>query len=117
MGLILWIDHNTFATTLFEKIFKNRGIPFYTIPNVEDFSYLIDDLNPVLIVVDFETYLKNPPSFKKQYLESIRMRGIPFVIVDEKEDLQFIENKLATIQRPINAFELPDLINKILSSQ
>ena len=44
MGLVLWIDQNTFASSLVEKVFKQKGLAFYTIPHARDFLYLVEDL-------------------------------------------------------------------------
>lgn len=115
MGLILWIDQNTFATGLFERVFKKKALPFYTISSVDDFSYLVDDLNPAVIVLDQETFAKNPQAFKRQYEVSAKMQGLPFILVDPKEDFSFIKNKVGEIQRPIEPFDLPDQIAKIIS--
>ena len=116
MGLVLWIDQNTFATSLFERVFKKKGLPFYTLTSVDDFSYLVDDLHPALIVLDYETYIKNPDALKRQYSESAKMKSIPFILIEPKEQLEFLENKIGEIKRPIEAFELPEMLNKFLSS-
>jgi hypothetical protein len=114
MGLILWIDMNTFATGLLERVFKKKSLPFYTLDRVEGFSYLVDDLRPVLIVLDGETFLKNPQGFMDQYQQSPMMQKTPFILLDPKSDFSFLTNKIAEIQRPIDPFEIPALIEKLL---
>lgn len=114
MGLILWIDQNTFATSLIERVFKKKQLPFYTIESVEDFSYLVDDLNPVAIVLDGATYGKNPEAFLKQYQNSSKMQSLPFILLDSQEDLDFIKNKIGELKKPLEPFEMPDVLAKIL---
>jgi hypothetical protein len=114
MGLILWIDMNTFATGLLERAFKKKSLPFYTLDRVEGFSYLVDDLRPVLIVLDGDTFLKNPQAFLDQYDQSPVMQKTPFILLDPKSDFTFIKNKLAEIKRPIDPFAIPTLIEKLL---
>lgn len=114
MGLILWIDQNTFATSLIERVFKKKQLPFYTIESVEDFSYLVDDLNPVAIVLDGATFNTNPDKFLKQYQDSPRMQSLPFILLDFDGDSTFIQKKIGELKKPLAAFELPEVLSKIL---
>lgn len=112
MGLVLWIDQNEIATGLFEKIFKERGKQFYTLASVSDFSYLIRDLNPSIIVIDGETALKDLGRLKIQYEETQGFMGRPVVFLGPVSQLDFIQNVKGTLERPINPFQLPDLLSK-----
>lgn len=114
MGLILWIDQNTFATSLIEKVFKKKALPFYTIESVEDFSYLVDDLSPAAIVLDGATFQKNPEAFLKQYQNSAKMQSLPFILLDFEGDESFIQNKMGVLKKPLEPFELPAVLSKIL---
>lgn len=114
MGLILWIDQNTFASSLIEKVFKKKALPFYTIESVQDFSYLVDDLNPVAIVLDGATFAKNPEAFKTQYQNSLKMQSLPFILLDFDADDAFIKNKIGVLKKPLEPFELPEILSKIL---
>jgi hypothetical protein len=115
MGLILWIDKNTFATGLVERVFKKKLLPFYSLNSVLDFVYLIEDIKPTLIVLDGDTYLENPEAFTKQYNSSPDMQLLPFVLLDPKSDFSFIKKKLGEIQKPFDPFTLPDTLEKFLS--
>lgn len=116
MGLVLWIDQNTFATSLIEKVFKKKALPFYTIDSVKDFAYLVDDLEPALIVLDGETFSQNPEAFKEQYSASPKMQGLPFLILDGKGDLSFLNNKIGELKRPLEPFEMPETLAKFLAA-
>ena len=116
MGLILWIDQNTFATSLIEKVFKRKQLPFYTLPGVEDFSYLVDDLSPVLIVLDGETFIQNPEAFLKQYEASQKMQEIPFILLEPKGEMGFIKKKIGELKKPIDPFELPEILAKFFTA-
>lgn len=115
MGLVLWIDQNTFATSLIERVFKKKGLAFYTLSTVNDFSYLVDDLSPALIVLDGETFSKNPEAFVQQYEASSKMQSIPFVLLEPGSDLAFIKNKLGELKKPLEAFEMPQTLEKFFS--
>ena len=116
MNLVLWIDQNTFATSLLEKVFKKKDLPFYTLANAEDFVYLVEDLRPVLVVLDVKTAISHLESFKSQYEASETLRGLPFVLVDgENQDLPMIQNVVGTIARPFDPFEVPAILKNFLS--
>jgi hypothetical protein len=113
-GLIIWVDENTFATALLEEIFKKRNVPFYTINSAENFSYLIDDLNPSLLVLDSLTALKHLDKLKFQYEKSESLRNLPVVIIDDQEYLDFIPHKRESLHRPFDPFQIPDILQKII---
>lgn len=116
MGLVLWIDHNIFSTSLIERVFKKRSLPFYSINSVEDFSYLVDDLHPELIVLDGETFSKNADVFLKQYENSPKMQSLPFILLEPKSDFSFLKNKIGELKKPLEPFDLPDTLKKIVSA-
>ena len=111
MGLVLWIDANTFATELLEKIFKKKALPFYTIPNVQDFVYIVEDLRPEVIVLDTKTAIENLEAFKGQYSS---IKHLPFILVDHNNELPFIEKVRGEFKRPFDPFQVPQMINQIL---
>lgn len=115
MGLVLWIDQNTFATSLIERAFKKKSQPFYTLASVDDFAYIVEDLSPSLIVLDGETYDKNPASFLKQYEGSVKMQDLPFIILEPKSDFGFIKKKIGELKKPLDPFRLADQLTAILS--
>jgi hypothetical protein len=113
--MVLWIDQNTFASSLFEKVYKKQGLNFYTLAHCEDFSYLIRDLDPEVIVLDASTVLENLEAFKRQFDETNGLYNKPIILVDPKEGLEFITNVRAVIHRPIDAFRLPQQIRELLA--
>ncbi len=113
MGLVLWIDSNTFATGLLEKVFKKKALPFYTIPNAQDFVYLVEDLKPEVIVLDTKTALDDLDAFKSQYEA---LKGVPFILIDHTNELSFIENVTGQIKRPFDPFQVPQILNQILKA-
>ncbi len=106
MGLILWVDSNTFATALLERVFKKEETPFYTLPEANNFSYLVEDLRPSLLVLDAATALHCVDAFQQQYLDSAFLRKIPVVIIDPLPGLEFITNVVGHIQRPFDPFTI-----------
>lgn len=49
---IFYFNEIKFVCDTVEGICKNNDIDCYTLQDIRDFSYLIDDLNPSLLVVD-----------------------------------------------------------------
>src|SRR5690606_37798602 len=104
-------------TSLLEKAFKKKDLPFYTLDKASDFSYLVEDLNPVLIVMDVKTALSHLESFKTQYSSSAKLQGLPFVWLDgESPELSFVNHVVGKIDRPFDPFEMPSRLEKILGT-
>ncbi len=114
MDLVLWIDRNEFATGLFERVFKQKGHGFYTIASARDFAHLIQDLAPGVIVIDASTALADLEVFKLQYESTSKFQGRPVIIRDPLQGLEFIENINGEINGPIDPFELPELLAKMM---
>lgn len=114
MGLILWIDQNKFASALVERAFKKLHLPFYSIDSVQDFSYLVEDLNPQVIVLDGTTVSRNYSVFREQYLKSPKMQETHFIFLEPEGDLSFISKKIGEIQRPFDPFEIPKQISNMI---
>ncbi len=112
MGLILWIDQNTFASSLIEKVFKKKGLEFYTLPHARDFLYLVDDLKPELIVLDVQTLKVDEEAFRNQYESSELLRNTPIVLIGMGESLDYIQNKRGEISRTLDPFGVPELLAK-----
>lgn len=113
MGLVLWIDDNTFSTSLLERVFKKKGLPFYTLTGVDDFLYLVNDLRPVVLVIDSKTAKKNLPALQKQ---SAQWGNIPVILVEEDSELDFLNNRIGMIKRPFDPFDIPKIIENLLKT-
>ena len=113
MGLVLWIDQNTFASSLLEKVFKKKGLDFYTIPHARDFVYLVEDLKPALLVLDGQTARSNLEALRSQYGASESLRKTPAVVIGNWSELEFIEEKRGELGRTFDPFEIPALLERL----
>ena len=114
MGLVFWIDKNAYSTAFVEKVFKKKNLEFYSLLNVSDFGYLIDDLKPAVIVMDEQTALDQIDLFHKQFEASETMKQTPFILIDELGQLPQLK-KVGNIKRPIDPFSMPKVVEEILS--
>lgn len=110
MGLVLWIDQNTFASSLIEKVYRQKNLPFYTIPHARDFSYLVEDLKPSLIVIDASSIRADIEVFRNQYEASETIRSTPFVVIGPWAGLDFIANKKGELPRTLDPFQVPEML-------
>ena len=55
---IIYINQNKFTCEFVEKLCKQNDIACYTLDQVQDFVYLIDDLRPQIILVASDTFEK-----------------------------------------------------------
>lgn len=111
--MVLWIDQNKLATSLFEKVFKAERRELYTLQDARDFAYLVTDLRPSLIVLEASTALKDLEAVKKQYKDTDGFLGIPVTILDEVPGLEFIQNRKAPLNSPIDPFSLPQTLDSL----
>lgn len=111
LGLVLWVDENTFSTSLLEKVFKKKGLPFYTISSSADFLYLVHDLKPEVLVIDSITGRKNLDSLKR---ESLEWSNIPVILIEDDSELAFLQNKIGVIKRPFDPFEIPKVVQDFM---
>lgn len=116
MGLVLWIDENALSASLVERVFKRRGLAFYSLTKIDHFSYLIDDLRPALIVLDGATFAAHRELIVSQYQASEFMQQVPMVLLAPQENMDWIKNKMGTIPKPFDPFEIPQIITRILGT-
>ncbi len=113
MGLVLWIDQNTFASSLLEKVFKKKGLEFYTIPHARDFVYLVEDLKPALIVLDGATVRNDLEVFRNQYEASELLRKTPAIVIGNWSEIEFITEKRGELGRTFDPFDIPALLQRL----
>lgn len=109
MNLVFWVDQNIFASKLLEKVFKKKNIGFYTLESAKDFSYLVVDLRPGMIVLDQETALSSLRELKDQFLSTPEMQNLPYVIIGDAGEFPFL-NVVGTIKRPFDPYKIPELL-------
>jgi len=115
MGLVLWIDQNTFATALLEKVFKTQKMEFYTVASAKDFSYLVDDLKPQVLVLDASTAVSELDSFKRQYEASEALKTLPVILIEGSDELNFLGHVIGKLERPFDPFQIPEKLQQFLS--
>lgn len=81
---------------------------------MKDFSYLIEDLRPELIVLDSKTASEYLNAFKVQYDASELLQSLPFIFIDE--EIPGIKNVLGIITRPFDPFTITEKLQSFLSN-
>ena len=114
MGLIFWVDEDKFVADLVGKVFQKKGLEFYHLETVADFSFRVLDLKPEVIVMDSETVQKNRDDFEKQFKENIALQDYPYVIKGEEQDFSFILKKVGTLSLPLDVFRVFEILESQL---
>ena len=114
MGLVLWIDKNEFATSALEKIFNKQNLSLYTINSAEDIQYLIEDMDPEVIVMDVATYLLHEDRVNMFMAASEKMQNTPWISVGTREFSFPGAQMKGHIQKPINVSKIANQIQVIL---
>lgn len=63
---VIWIDQTKFICKLVEDLLKERGVACHTLESLSDFSYLLTDLRPELLICDLKTINQDLGQFKNQ---------------------------------------------------
>ncbi len=113
MSLVLWIDQNSFSTNLVERVFKKKGLPFYSLSKASELSYLVEDLRPSLIVLDGETARASLDEFLEEFNQSAYLQQIPFILINDFPELSSLK-KIGELRKPLDPFKVPDQIQQIL---
>lgn len=58
LSQIIYVNEKRFVCQLVEKVCKQNEIACYTVEQIDNFSYIIDDLVPQLVVVELDTFTK-----------------------------------------------------------
>lgn len=67
---ILYINKTKFVCDMVSKLCQRAKIECYTLETTEDFTYLIEDLKPEVIVIEEETFGINEDEFWVQVKKS-----------------------------------------------
>lgn len=113
-SMVFWIDQNNFSNQLLEKVFKKAEYSFYTLTSLNDFSYLVSDLKPQVIVLDFETFLNGKEAFLLQFKENSSLQKTPFIILGEGDIPEI--TILGRVAKPFDPFEIPSKIAEFLKN-
>ena len=110
--MVFWIDENNFSNQLLEKVFKKAELSFYTLTSLNDFSYLISDLKPEVIVLDYATFLKGKEAFILQLNKNPQLQQTPFIILGEGNIPEV--TVIGRLAKPFDPFEIPNKIAEFL---
>lgn len=98
-----------------EIVFRKKNLPFYSFKDLTNLTYLLEDLKPSIIVLDAATALAQEEELRRVYADTKKFNGVPVALMNHKEGLEFIENPIGEIPKPLEPFGLPDLLQKFLS--
>jgi hypothetical protein len=108
MKNIIWIDENPLIGRLVENIGKAEGFKAYHLTDSHlDFSYLINDLNPEVIVID-EINFKKDGVVIESSLRTCSYKGFIAFIGNDPQNLKTHQ----CFSKPINPFEVIEILKK-----
>lgn len=109
MKNIIWIDENPLIGRLIENIGKNEGFKAYHLPDSgSDFSYLILDMNPEVIVIDEINFKKDNLNIQNSLTLS-KFKGFLVFIGNDAYNLKIDH----CFKKPINPFEVIEVLKKL----
>jgi hypothetical protein len=89
---VFYINQERFVCQVVENLCKTKGVACYTLDEVSDFSYLLNDLSPNIVVVEEQTYLKHRPQIEQSL--QVANQQPPVLIMKTLTPLTFFDEIL-----------------------
>lgn len=109
---VIWIDQTKFICKLAEGLLAEHGVSCYTLDRADDFSYIISDLEPDLIICDLKTVSVNLDKFKEQVsdFEGKILTTATIADYEQFKDFPFA----GCIEKPIEVEKLFNLVSEFV---
>jgi hypothetical protein len=108
---VFWIDKNKFITGMLEEFAKKFDVKLYTLNSLEGCSYLLDDLNPDVVVLDGETFQISSDELKAVAMQKLAGRKL---ISTGKATLPTELNIIGNIMKPLDVAVVFDTISRLV---
>lgn len=106
---LILIHPKKFVCRSFEEFGKDIGVSVYSIEEIEEFAYLIDDLKPELVLVHNELFQKQPAFFYAEFSKT-NFKPKKIILIGTKDDL-LLADKNVFSSHLIEPFDIGDLAN------
>lgn len=110
LPLVFWLDRSPLTVPLLQTIFEKENINVYFQNEADDIVYLIKDLEPQIIVIDWDSLADKKDIFKQQYLEEFFLQQSQYVLLTSSHDyseFDYIKKIKEVIKKPFDPFSLP----------
>lgn len=89
---VILIEKTKFVYKLISSVLADKAVNCYCMEQIEDFSYLVDDLKPEMLLVDYNTASQNWDLFWRS-LNASQHQSYLKVLYGEQKDLESFEEK------------------------
>ena len=115
MKKVFYIEKEKFLRLMVDELFKkSEAWDSYTVDGQSDYFYLIDDLSPSHILVDWETVKKEGLDFLMAYMKNLGSQ-IPVIVTFKKQFKEEIPSYINhLLPKPINPLQLESALEKVI---
>ena len=92
LNQVLLIEKNKLSSKILSANIEGNNTKCYALDQLEDFTYLIDDLSPQIMLIEVFTFLDNPQVFWNS-VEISTQKNVKLVLFGEVEDITTISEK------------------------
>lgn len=89
LNQVLLIEKNKLSSKILSANIEGNNAKCYTMDQLEDFTYLIDDLSPQIILIEVSTFLDDPQVFWNS-VEISTQKNVKLVLFGEVEAMATI---------------------------
>ena len=104
MKSAFYIEQEKFLRDMFELLFKDEGLKLYSTKYTEECLYLIEDISPDIIIVDFKSVGEKFDDFLEAINSNQKTNKIPFVLTGFGPDLKDLKETdfIGVLEKPIS---------------
>ncbi len=110
---VFWLDQNKFVCNLIEATLKKEGVSCYTHQTGDGFRYLIEDIKPDLVVIDFQSI----SHIQEKIDEELSTCTCPVILSLKEEERSLVKLKKnnGSLSKPIEPMILADNLKALLN--
>jgi AmiR/NasT family two-component response regulator len=120
MKQIVWFEQDAFKETALKEYWKQRQVNLVVLNDTTDFSYIVKDFAPDVIIANYEIFSPSPDHFIHQLVSDEQLKVTPLILVaDQNTNLDDSWGQLnfaGFLSLPLNMTQLQEDLEKILKS-
>lgn len=105
---LIILDHSKFRVQSYKEYFKLKNIDVFDIPNIKDNLFIVDDMAPSFILIDFESFIDQNETV--DIFEKLKLRPTIIFIKEPSDKFNSLPDNCTTRDYPVDLESLSNLI-------
>lgn len=116
LNQIILVEDTKFSAKLLNSIMLDNAVSCYNLEQIEDFTYLIDDLRPQIILTNIET-VQNEWDLYWRSIESSSFKDVKIILYGDKDQLEncLYKNRFdQLIDKPLDILTIYEFLKSLV---